>query len=211
MTDTIAHSGGRDIRGASRGARVLVSGIVLLSVLMLGGCASDEQQRADIRESLEGPSLAVFELAEAAEAGDITGVRTYMDSSSVGVVFARETLARLDDDDDSEASTPAAGGHSGDFDPSAMERTFAERFVEEFLAGVTDGTVVAEGTLFSEILTAGPGEAESLSDDEVLVSVVMPADEDGQTEIVRLRMSRTGQRWMLVAIEDTTDLYGLFF
>lgn len=212
MSGTITHGHGRNALSASRSVRFFLGGIVLLSVLTLAGCASAEEKRTEMRESLEEPALTVFELAEAAEAGDLTAVRTRMDSSSVGLVFARKTLARLDDDgEDPGPSTAPAGGHSGNFNPSAMERTFAERFIESFQSGVTDGTVVAEDTLFSAILEEGPGEVENIGDTEALVDVTVPASEQTEAQTVRLRMTRAGQRWMLTAIEGTDDLYALFF
>lgn len=181
----------------------------LLALSVLGGCTSDVQDRSELRDSLEGPALAVFQLAEAAEAGDLTGVRTHMDTRTVGLTFARATMAQLDSG--AESSTPPASGHSGNFNPTVMEQTFAERFDEAFKTGVADGTVVAEGTLFSAVLIEGPSGVEMVNDSEAVVRVTLPAAGESEERTVDLRLSMAGQRWILVAIENTTDLYGLFF
>jgi len=192
---------------------VFVTALVpaLLALTVLGGCTSDAQDRSEMRDSLEGPALAVFQLAEAAEAGDLTGVRTHMDTRAVGLTFARATMAQLDSMGESSTPQHPTSGHSGNFNPTVMEQTFAERFDEAFRAGVADGTVVAEGTLFSAVLTHGPGGVEMVNDSEAVVHVTLPASGESGERTVDLRLSMAGQRWILVAIENTTDLYGLFF
>ena len=190
--------------------RIVAAVLVTTLILASGGCQSVEQKRLDIREDLEAPALAVFDLAEAAEAGDITGVRTYADMTAVGLSFARATMARLDADDET-GSAPPAVSHGEDFPASAMEQTFAERFTTEMFTAVENGTVVAEGTALGAVLESGPGIAEYAGEDEALVSVEVPGPEGAAAQTARFRMVRTGDRWMLVAVEDTTDLYGLFF
>ncbi len=191
-------------------SRLFTAALITSLVLSTAGCASVEQQRATIREGLEAPALAVFDLAESAESGDVTGVRTYADMTAVGLSFARATLARLESDDES-GSTPPVVSHGDGFPASAMETTFAERFTTAFFEAVENGTVVAEGTVFGAILETGPGTVEFAGDDEALVSVSVPGLEGTATQTARFRMARTGDRWMLVSVEDTTDLYGLFF
>jgi len=180
---------------------LVLAGLAVAVLSAVAGCQGGGE------ESGAMPDDAVVLLAKAAEKGDWTGVRTYMDANSVGLAFAAETMARARDED---AAAAGSSMHGNDFPASAMEQTFAERFVESLQAGVANGTVVADGTLFGAILEDGPGEVEYVSDGEALVSVTVP-DEEGADQAVRLRMARSGQRWMLVAIEGTADLYGLFF
>jgi len=195
----VCRADGSGARGAL--LRLGLIGLALVVFSAMTGCQSDAGEPGAM------PDDALVLLAEAAEAGDWTGVRTYMDANGVGLAFAADTMARARDEDTS------AGGssmHGSDFPASAMEQTFAEQFVESLQAGVENGTVVADGTLFGAILEDGPGEVEHVGDDEALVSVTVP-DEEGADQALRLRMARSGQRWMLIAIEGTTDLYGLFF
>jgi hypothetical protein len=181
--------------------RLGLIGLALVVLSAVAGCQSDAGDPGAM------PDDAVVLLAEAAEAGDWTGVRTYMDANDVGLAFAVDTMARARDEDTS------AGGssmHGNDFPASAMEQTFAKQFVESLQTAVMNGTVVAGGTLFGAILEDGPGEVEYVGDDEALVDVTVPG-EDGVDQALRLRMARSGQRWMLVAVEGTNDLHGLFF
>ncbi|MEA5076276.1 MAG: hypothetical protein VB139_07995 [Coriobacteriia bacterium] len=189
-----------------------VLGVALVAALALSlvGCGSVEQQRESIRERLEAPALAVFDLAEAAEGGDITGVRTYADMSAVGLAFARATMARLDSDDETSSASTVVS-HGDGFPANAMEMTFAEQFTTAFFDAVESGTVVAEGTVLGAMLESGPGAVQYASDDEALVSVEVPGAEGAAVQTARFRMARTGDRWMLIAVEETTDLYGLFF
>jgi hypothetical protein len=195
----VRRTGGNGAHGAL--LRLGLIGLALVVFSVMAGCQSDAGEPGAM------PDDAVVLLAEAANEGDWTGVRTYMDANGVGLAFAADTMARARDEDTS------AGGssmHGNDFPASAMEQTFAEQFVESLQAGVENGTVVAGGTLFGAILEDGPGEVEYVGDDEALVSVTV-LDEEGADQALRLRMARSGQRWMLIAIEGTTDLYGLFF
>ncbi len=180
---------------------LVLAGLALAILSAAAGCQSGGEEAGAM------PDDAVVLLAEAAESGDWTGVRTYMDANGVGLAFAADTMARARDED---ASAGGSGMHRNDFPAGAMEQTFAEQFVESLQAGVENGTVVADGTLFGAILEDGTGVVEYVGDDEALVSVTVPGD-GGIDEAVRLRMARSGQRWMLIAIEGTTDLYGLFF
>ncbi|MEL7668078.1 MAG: hypothetical protein AAGU73_07770 [Actinomycetota bacterium] len=184
-------------------AVLLAAGMGLGSV----ACASVEEQRAELREGLEAPALAVFDLAAAAEAGDVTGVRTYMDSTAVAVSFARAIMdiARADDEPGSNS------GHADNLPVGKMEQTYSEQFTADVLAAVENGTLVAEGTVLAAILDEGPGAVEYVGDDEALVSVDVPVLEGAEAHTAHFRMVRTGDRWMLIAVEDTTDLYGLFF
>ena len=194
------------------GAKGRILAVVLVAALALSlvGCGSVEQQRATIREGLEAPALAVFDLAEAAERRDITETRTYADMTAVGLAFARATMARLDANDET-GSAPPITSHGDGFPATAMETTFAERFTTAFFDAVESGTVVAEGTVLGAMLESGPGAVQYASDDEALVSVEVPGAEVAAVQTARFRMARTGDRWMLIAVEETTDLYGLFF
>lgn len=180
---------------------LVLAGLALAVLSAVAGCQGGGEEPGAL------PDDAVVLLAEAAESGDWTGVRTYMDANRVGLAFAADTMARARDED---ASAGGSSVHGNDFPASAMEQTFAEQFVESLQAGVENGTVVADGTLFGAILEDGTGEVEYVDDDEALVAVTVE-DEQGVGQDVRLRMARSGQRWMLIAIEGTTDLYGLFF
>ncbi|MCK8114949.1 hypothetical protein [Anaerosoma tenue] len=195
----VRHANGNWTRDAL--LRLALVGLAFVALSAVAGCQSDTGEPGAM------PDDAVVLLAEAAEDGDWTGVRTYMDANGVGLAFAADTMARARDED---ASAGGSSMHGGDFPASAMEQTFADQFVESLQAGVENGTVVADGTLFGAILEDSPGEVEYVGDDEALVSVTVP-DEEGADQALRLRMARSGQRWMLIAIEGTTDLYGLFF
>lgn len=179
----------------------MLAGLALAVLCAIAGCQGGGSEPGAT------PEDAVVLLAEAAESGDWTGVRTYMDANGVGLAFAADTMARARDED---TSAGGSGMHGGDFPAGAMEQTFAEQFVESLQGGVENGTVAGDGTLFGTILEDGTGEVEYVSNDEALVSVTV-ADEEGGGQDLRLRMARSGQRWMLIAIEGTSDLYGLFF
>lgn len=189
-------------------AALLIAAV--LASAAVAGCSPSSDGHATA-EPLEPPAQAARLLAEAAQDGDWAGVRTYMDVEEVGLTFARATLERVRTDDETAAAEAAPGAHGGsEFPASAMEETFARRFVEAMKSGVESGSVVAEGTLFSAILEGGIGKTVYEGDDEALVSVTIPEDE-GEGSTVKLRMARVGERWMLIAIEGTTDLYETVF
>ncbi len=180
--------------------RTLLIGLVLC-LAIAAGC-----QQAPSADTPEGSAML---LAEAAEGADWTGMRTYMDAEAVGLVFAESLLATLPGQDSSPGAAASPDMHGDGFPSGAMQETFARQFVETLQAAAEDGTVVAEGTLLGTLLEDGVGEIEYVGDDEALVSVTVPAEGGDQT--VQLRMRRTGQRWMLVAVQGTTDLYEIFF
>lgn len=186
---------------AARKLRPLIAGACLVVVVAIAGC--QPAPNADVPEG----SLRL--LAEAAEDSDWDSVRTYMDPDAVGVAFGESLIVRLRSDDVPDASSPDSGSHGGEFSSGPMVGGFTSQFVEALEAGVEDGAVVGEGKLFTAILDDGVGETESVSEDEALVTVTVPAESGEVT--VRLRMTRNGDHWTLIAVEDTTDLYGLFF
>jgi hypothetical protein len=181
--------------------RILVAAVLLSVVVMSAGCAP--APGADVPEG----SLRL--LAEAADDRDWEAVRTYMDPEAVGVAFGESLIVRLREDDTSDTSSGGSSSHGGEFSSGPMVGGFTLKFVENLEAGVESGAVVTEGKLLAAILDDGIGETESVSDDEALVSVVVPSESGEET--VRLRMTRNGDHWTLIAVEDTTDLYLLFF
>lgn len=163
------------------------------------------------RQSTDDPGHALGLLAVAAESGDWEGVRTHMDVDSVALAFARERLATAQGED-AEGAGSSSSMHSrgGGFSAGTMEGAFVTGFVEALEANVESGVAVDEGTLMATLLENGPGKVAYVGESEALVAVRVP-DADGGNEDVRLRMVLNGEDWVLVAIEDTIDLYGLFF
>lgn len=184
-----------------------VSTVCVLAVGGLTGCepAPPPPPSADV------PAGSLHLLAKAAEEGDWGKMLEYMDPVKVGTTFAQATIARLEDDGDEESSGGSSGSHGGDaFVAGPMVTGFTEAFVRNLQTNAKNGTLLAEGNLMRVILDGGLGETEYVSDNEALVDAVLPA-EDGDEATVRLRMVRDGEHWKLIAVEETTDLYGVLF
>ena len=192
--------------GIRAGGTRMFALVAALCVLALGSVSGCQPAPEPVREP-GVPAGSLWLLAEAAEDGDQGTLLLYMDPEAVGAEFAATTVARLDGEEEDEPIESAPGTHGGAFTSGPMVKGFTEGYVQNLLASVKGGTAAAEGTLFGAILDGVDMEEEVLSEGEVLVSVLVP---DTETP-VRLRMVRSGDRWQLVAIHDTTDLYGLFF
>lgn len=184
---------------------LLVFAVGLLVLGGLSGCEAPPPPSADV------PAGSLHLLALAAEEGDWGKMLEYMDPVKVGTTFAQATIARLEDDGDEESSGGSAGPHSGGaFVAGPMVTGFTDAFVSNLQTNAENGTLLAEGNLMRVILDGGLGETEYVSDNEAVVEVTLPAA-DGEGTPVGLRMVRDGEHWKLIAVEETTDLYGVLF
>lgn len=186
---------------------LLVFAVGLLVLGSLSGCEPSPPPPP----SADVPAGSLHLLAKAAEEGDWGKMLEYMDPVKVGTTFAQATIARLEDDGDEESSGGSAGPHSGGaFVAGPMVTGFTDAFVSNLQTNAENGTLLAEGNLMRVILDGGLGETEYVSDNEAVVEVTLPAA-DGEGTPVGLRMVRDGEHWKLIAVEETTDLYGVLF
>jgi len=183
----------------------LVASACLVALAALSGCQSPPPPPP----GPDVPAGSLWLLAQAAEQEDWGRMLEYMDPVAVGGSFAEATVARLDDDGETEAPS-SSGSHSGSFTAGPMVTGFSEAFVTNLQANTANGTLLAEGNLMRVIIDGGLGDTELVSDAEALVSVTLTTS-SGEEFPVNLRMVRAAEHWRLIAVEDTTDLYEVFF
>ena len=183
----------------------LVASVCVVALAVLSGCQSPPQPPP----GPDVPAGSLWLLAQAAEQGDWGLMLEYMDPVAVGGSFAEATVARLEDDGETEAPS-SSSSHGGSFTAGPMVTGFSEAFVTNLQANTANGTVLAEGNLMQAILDGGLGETESVSKNEALVSVTLTTG-SGEESSANLRMVRDAEHWKLIAVEDTTDLYDVFF
>lgn len=190
---------------------LMVFTVGLLILGSLSGCEPSPPPPPPPPPPPDVPAGSLHLLAEAAEEGDWGKMLEYMDPVKVGTAFAQATIARLEDDGDEESAGGSSGSHGGGaFVAGPMVTGFTEAFVTNLQANTKNGTLLAEGKMMRVILDGGLGETEFVSDSEALVDVALPTQE-GEEAAVRLRMVRDAEHWKLIAVEETTDLYGVLF
>ncbi|MHB1451225.1 MAG: hypothetical protein ACYCXR_05265 [Coriobacteriia bacterium] len=181
-----------------------IASVCLIALVVLAGCQPAPPPGPDV------PAGSLWLLAEAADQADWGTMLVYMDPVAVGSNFAVATVGRLEEDGESETADSGSGSHGSAFTAGPMVTGFTEAFVTNLQANAANGTLLAEGNLVPVILDDGLGETEYVSDDEALVDIVLLTASGDETP-VRLRMVRDAEHWKLIAVEDTTDLYEVFF
>lgn len=204
-----------DKKPVSAKQRFLLALIVL--VLIAGGGVGLGLFREKYAES---PRYSLTQLTGAVTSKDWSEVERYIDVEAVASNYMETLLANVREDGSAEDAAATLGregvkdngggmgGSGAGADAATMNPVFVQKFRDSLRDGVESGSLRADaGGLVSVLLGKKPKDVKYESADVALVDVEVPAA-DGDTQVITLRMERSGALWRITAVENLDDLLG---
>ena len=147
------------------------------------------------------PEYSLAQMASAARSKNWDGIQKYMDVDAVTSNLVDVAVAKTLAQDTSGLGALGAGL------AQAMKPVLTQQLKDTLKKSVEEATSTATGGISGVLSVKSPKSVTYVSNDEVLVTLEMPA-KSGGTQDIKLRMKRVDDHWRVTAFENAGDLLG---
>ncbi|MCE5204138.1 MAG: hypothetical protein ABFC80_08905 [Coriobacteriales bacterium] len=178
---------------------------VIVAVIVVGVALVGLQSGTRHRQS---PEYSLEQMARAAQDGDWNGVQRYIDATAVANAFMDAMMSQASAEETNAAAGSMSGAMTFERATEKMRKTFSAQF-ESALRDSVEKASASDGDPPSGLAYVSGAENVSYDDQGQAIVTVRLANDGNETQDVRLRMKQTGDHWLIIAVEGTSDLLGL--